>query len=300
MKKLLFFVFVLAAIAGGLSYYKNIMIEKEFAKQIDTISELSHGKIACSGFIDATCSIDTIVYQGHKLADRLTLEGIDPRVQFKEGEFITLPLHATIKNAQYSLFDISNMLKEDIQANLKSFFSKYTKNYDINIDAKFVTDGKSVRDIEIVDLEAKDKITPYHLSGKIIHLDTFPILKRFHVNLDFTTKRIVFFDFLKAMRSCCIDKFPERYLKMSDAQIWDDMIAQTVGVLKINLKSQFNQSLEQDFMRAMIEILQDQKNFLNIDVKAKKDTPMEQTVMMFFIAGPDAVKEIYDIKVKAE
>ena len=300
MKKLLFFVLFLVVGAFALSYYKNMMIAKEFGKQIDTISALEHGPIRCTGLVNADCTIEMIRYQGHKLADEVTLSGIDPRVQFKEGEFINLPLHAKIKNAQYSLFDISSMLKNDIQKNLKSFFTKYTKNYDITIHANFLTDGKHVRDIEIVDLNAEDKITPFHLSGKIIHLDTFPILKDFHVNLDFTSKRIVFYDFLKAMRHCCIDQFPKRYLKMSDGEIWDDMIEQIVSVVKLNMKSQFNQSLEKDFMQVMLEILQDKKNFLEIDVKAKKDTPMEQTVMMFFIAGPDAVKEVYDIQVKAK
>jgi hypothetical protein len=300
MKKLLLLVIILIAGGLGLSHYKNEMIAKEFAKQIDTISELSYGKIACSGLINADCSIDTISYQGEKLADMVILKEIDPRVQFKEGDFINLPLRAEIKNAQYSLFDISNMLKDDIQENLKDFFTRYTKNYDITIEANFLTDGKRVRDIKIIDLEAADKITPFHLQGEIVNLDTFPILKSFHANFDFTGKRIVFYDFMKAMRSCCKDKFPERYLSMSDGEIWNDMIAQTVGVLKMNVKNQFNQELETAFMKAMLAILQEEKNFLDIDVKAKKDTPLEQTVMMFFIAGPDAVKEVYDIAVKAK
>jgi hypothetical protein len=192
------------------------------------------------------------------------------------------------------------MLKDDIQEHLKAFFTRYTKNYDITIEANFLTDGKRVRDVKILDLEAADKITPFHIQGEIVNLDTFPILKSFHANFDFTGKRIVFYDFMKEMRSCCKDKFPERYLSMSDGEIWDDMIAQTVSVLKMNVKSQFNQTLETDFMQAMLAILQEEKNFLDIDVKAKKDTPLEQTVMMFFIAGPDAVKEVYDIKVKAK
>ncbi len=300
MKKLLILVVVIVAAVFGLSYYKNEKIASEFAKQIDTIDALKHGSIKCEGFINADCTIDTLRYQGALLADKLILRGIDPRVQFKDGEFINLPLHAEIKNAQYSLFDISTMLKNDIQENLKSFFSKYTKNYDITIDANFLTDGKSVRDIEIIKLDAEDKITPFVVSGKIVQLDTFPILERFHGSFDFSNKRIVFYDFMKSMRQCCLDKFPDRYLKMSDGEIWDDMIAQTVAVLKMNLKRTFNQELERDLMRAMLDLLQEKRNFLDIDVKAKKMTPLEQTVMMFFIAGPDAVKEVYDIKVEAK
>jgi hypothetical protein len=102
------------------------------------------------------------------------------------------------------------------------------------------------------------------------------------------------------MRKCCKDKFPARYLEMKDGEIWEDMILQTSEILKLNIKSQFNQDVETDFMKAMLALLQEEKNHLDIQVEAKKQIPLEQTVMMFFIAGPDAVKEVYDIKVKAK
>ncbi len=290
----------LIAGAFGLSYFKNTKIAEEFTKQIDTVNALTHGKVSCEGFINADCRIDNITYQGLLLADSLTLKDIDPRVQFEEGTFINLPVHAEIKNAKYSLFDISSMLQDQVQENLKNFFSKYTKNYDISIRAKFLTDGKRVRDVDILEVDAKDKITPFRLKGKVTQIDTYPILQGFQGTFDFSSKRIVFFDFIKEMRKCCLDKFPQRYLKMSNGEIWDDMIAQTASMLKLNIKNQFNQDLETDLMKAMLALLEDEKNFLELDVKAKKQIPLEQTVMMFFIAGPDAVKEVYDIKVKAK
>ncbi len=300
MKKVGIALVVLLVGVFGLSFAKNKMIASEFTKQIDTVADLSHGKVSCKGLINADCSIDNIAYQGKILAERVTLNGIDPRVQFEKGTFINLPLDAKIHNAKMSLFDISSMLQDDIQKDLKDFFIKYTTNYDISIKANFLTDGNSVRAIKILDMNAKDKITPFSVQGEISQLDTFPILKSLHGEFDFSNKRIVFYDFMKRMRVCCKDKFPKRYLNMSDGEIWEDMIKQTSAVLKMNLKNQFNQSIERDVMQAMLVLLQEKKNRLDIDVKAKKDTPLEQTVMMFFIAGPDAVKEIYDIKVRAK
>ncbi len=300
MKKLLLLIIILIAGAFGLSYFKNTKIASEFTKQIDTVEALKHDAVTCEGFINADCRIDNITYQGLLLADSLTLKDIDPRVQFEEGTFINIPVHAEIKNAKFSLFDISSMLKDQVQENLKSFFNKYTKNYDISIRANFLTDGKRVRDVDILEVDAKDKITPFILKGKVTQIDTFPILQGFEASFDFSSKRIVFFDFIKEMRKCCLDKFPARYLKMSDNEIWDDIIKQTSEMLKFNMKNQFNQDLETDMMKALLALLEDKKNTLELDVKAKKQTPLEQTVMMFFIAGPDAVKEVYDIKVKAK
>ncbi len=300
MKKLLLLVVIVIAGVFGLSYYKNEKIASEFTKQIDTVESFKHDAVTCEGFINADCRIDNITYQGLLLADSLTLKDIDPRVQFKEGEFINLPVHAEIKNAKFSLFDISSMLQDQVQEELKNFFTKYTMNYDITIKANFLTDGKRVRDVDILEVDAKDKITPFRLKGKVTQIDTFPILQGFQGSFDFSSKRIVFFDFIKEMRKCCLDKFPERYLKMSDGEIWDDMIEQTSKALKMNIKNTFNQDIETDLMKAMLALLEDEKNILELDVKAKKQTPLEQTVMMFFIAGPDAVKEVYDIKVKAK
>lgn len=300
MKKLLILVVVLMAGIFGLSHFKNEKIASEFTKQIDTVASLKHGAVTCEGFINADCKIEGIMYQGLLLADSLTLKDIDPTVQFEEGTFINLPINAEIKNAKFSLFDISSMLKNDMQEELKNFFTKYTMDYDITIQANFLTDGKRVRDIDIVEVDAKDKITPFRLKGKVTQIDTYPILKGFQGSFDFSNKRIVFYDFIKEMRQCCLDKFPSRYLKMSDEEIWNDMIAQTSKVLKMNIKNQFNQDIETDLMKAMLALLQEKKNILELDVKAKKDTPLEQTVMMFFIAGPDAVKEVYEIKVKAK
>ncbi len=300
LRFLLFLVIVLGAGSYGLSHYKNEKIVSEFTKKLDTVKGFSHGAVTCEGFIKADCRIENIVYQGVSLADSMTLEGIDPLVKFHEGDFISLPLSAKIHNAKFSLFDISNMLKDDIQVELKDFFKKYTSDYDVHIKASFLTDGTTMRAIKILDLDAEDKITPFHLEGKITQLDTFPILENFHATFDFSNKRVVFYDFMKDMRKCCKDKFPKRYLKMSDGEIWDDMILQTTEVLKLNIKSQFNQDIETDLMKAMLALLQEEKNYLDIEVKAKKQTPLEQTVMMFFIAGPDAVKEVYDIKIKAK
>ncbi|HIP47222.1 MAG TPA: hypothetical protein EYG95_06655 [Campylobacterales bacterium] len=300
MKKLLILVVVLIAGAFGLSHFKNAKIASEFTKQIDTVASFEHGTVTCAGFINADCKIEKIMYQGLLLADSLTLKDIDPTVQFEAGTFINLPVNAEIENAKFSLFDISSMLQDEVQEDLKNFFTKYTMDYDINIKANFLTDGQRVRDIDIVEVDAKDKMTPFILEGKIINIDTYPILKGFQGSFDFSHKRIVFYDFIKEMRKCCLDKFPERYLKMSDEEIWNDMISQTTEVLKMNIKNQFNQDIETDLMKAMLSLLQEEKNILELDVKAKKDTPLEQTVMMFFIAGPDAVKEVYDIKVRAK
>ena len=300
MKILLMLLALLIAGTFGLSYYKNTKIASEFTKQIDTVEALKHDAVTCEGFINADCRIDNITYQGLLLADSLTLKDIDPSVQFEEGTFINLPVHAEIHNAKFSLFDISGMLQDTIQEELKNFFTKYTMDYDISIKANFLTDGKRVRDVEILEVDAKDKITPFVLKGKVTQIDTFPILQGFQGSFDFSSKRIVFYDFIKEMRKCCLDKFPERYLKMSDGEIWDDMITQTSQALKLNIKNQFNQDIETELMKAMLALLEDEKNTLELDVKAKKQTPLEQTVMMFFIAGPDAVKEVYDIKVKAK
>jgi hypothetical protein len=297
---LLFLVIVLGVGSYGLSHYKNEKIVSEFTKKLDTVEAFSHGAITCEGFVKADCRIENIAYQGIALADSMTLQGIDPLVKFHEGDFISLPLSAKIHNAKFSLFDISNMLKDDIQKELKDFFKKYTSDYDVTIKASFLTDGTTMRDIKILDLQAEDKITPFQLEAKVTQLDTFPILENFHVSFDFSNKRIVFYDFMKDMRKCCKDKFPARYLEMKDGEIWEDMILQTSEVLKLNIKSQFNQDVETDFMKAMLALLQEEKNYLDIQVEAKKQTPLEQTVMMFFIAGPDAVKEVYDIKVKAK
>ncbi len=300
MNKLLILVVVLIAGVFGLSHFKNEKIASEFTKQIDTVASLTHGPVVCEGFINADCRIDGITYQGLLLADSLILKDIDPTVQFEEGTFIDLPVSAEIENAKFSLFDISSMMQDGIREELKNFFTKYTTGYDINIKASFLTDGKRVRDIDILEVDAKDKITPFILKGKIVQLDSYPILKGFQGSFDFSNKRIVFYDFIKEMRQCCLDKFPQRYLKMSDEEIWNDMILQTSEMLKLNIKNQFNQDIETDLMKAMLALLQDEKNILDLKVTAKKDTPLEQTVMMFFIAGPDAVKEVYDIKVKAK
>ncbi len=298
-----FLIFLALVLGGGsfaLSTYKNNKIAEEFSKKIDTVSDFTHGPILCEGFIKADCHIDNLAYQGLALADSMTLRGIDPLVKFNEGDFISLPLSATLHNVKYSLFDISSLLKDDIQNELQSFFKQYTSDYDVNVAATFWTDGTTVRALKIDKMKVDDKITPFTLSGSIKQLDTYPILEDAHGSFDFTKKRTVFNDFMKSMRGCCKDKFPERYLKMSDTQIWDDMTYQTSEILKLNLKNTFNQQIEKDLMQAMLELLQDKKNFLTIDVKAKKETPLEQTVMMFFIAGPDAVKEIYDINIKAK
>ncbi len=300
MKKLLLFGIVLAIGFFAASYFKNQKIAQEISKQLDTVEAFKHGPITCNGLVKADCQMPNISYHGTLLAERVTLQGIDPLVQFKEGEFLTIPVKAKVKNAKFSLFDISSMFKNDIQKELKDFFAKYTKNYDITLDAAIVTDGKSVRDVDIVELYAKDKITPFRLSAKVTQIDTFPILHHFEGNFDFTNKRIVFYDFLDTMRKCCIDKFPKRYLQMSNEAIWNDIVMQTVAVLEINLKGQFIQEAERDFMEAMVAILQDKKNFLKLVARSKKETPLEQIVMMFFIAGPDAVKEAYDIKIEAK
>ncbi len=300
MKKLFILTLLLAGLAFGLSYFKNDKIASEFSKQIDTVSALSHGEVTCKGFINADCTIKDIVYQGLALADSLELKGIDPTMQFKEGVFTNIPLAAEIKNAKFSLFDISNMFKDDVQVDLKNFFTKYTTNYDIHIEANLLTDGKSARAVDIIKLDAEDKITPFVLSGKVTQLDTFPILNSFKGSIDFSNKHAVFNDFMKEMRGCCLEKIPARYAKMSDGEVWDDMIAQTSMMLEQSLKQQFNQDIETDMMKAMLALLKDEKNTLYIDVNAKKETPLEQTVMMFFIAGPDAVKEVYDIKVEAK
>ena len=300
MKKLLFIAIILGVGAVGLSYFKNTKITSEFLKQIDKVTNLTHGKMTCTGFIKADCSLENIAYKGTLLADSMTLRGIDPMVQPTEGEFITLPLEATIHNAKFSLFDISAMLKDNFQQELQSFFKKYTTDYDIHIKAEFLTDGRGVRDINIIDLFAEDKITPFHISTVVKQLDTFPVLETLHASFDVSHKRLVFFDFMKAMRKCCKDKFPERYLEMSDIEIWDDMVHQTVAAVKLSLKGQFNQGVEVAFMKALLDILEDQKNAFDVSVTAKKPTPLEQTVMMFFIAGPDSVKDVYDIQVKAK
>jgi len=276
------------------------MIQSEFSKQLDTVSDLTYDDISCHGFVDAACHIDNLRYQGKLLADELILKGIDPTVRFHKGSFIEIPIDAEVKNAKFSLFDISNMLKDKMQAALKDFFAKYTKNYDIHLKANILTDGESVRAVDITDLDAEDKITPFRLSAKVSKLDTFPILEKLHGTFDFSNKRIVFYDLMKRMRVCCKDQFPKRYLKMSDGEIWDDMIKQTSKILKFNMQSQFNQTVETDLMKAMLVLLQEKKNILDIDVKAKKETPLEQTVMMFFIAGPDEVKDVYDMKVIAK
>ena len=300
MIKLLIFFVILVAGVFGLSTFKNSKIADEFTKQLAGISALKHGDISCEGFINADCTIGEISYQDILLADSVVLKGIDPTVQFKEGVFVSVPLEAKITNAKLSLFDISNMLKDDVQKELKNFFIKYTSDYDITLKANFFTDGTRMRDINIISLDAEDKMTPFVLSGKISQLDTFPILNGFKGAFDFSKKRIVFYDFMKEMRMCCPDKIPARYVEMSDGEVWDDMIAQTSQFLKLNIKNQFNQSIEKDLMKAMLALLQDEKNTLQLEVIAKKETPLEQTVMMFFIAGPDAVKEVYDIKVEAK
>ncbi len=300
MKKLLLFMTILLIGFFAASYFKNQKIAEEIAKQLDTVQALKHGGIHCTGLVKADCEMQDIVYQDTRLAESVTLKGIDPLVQFHEGNFIEIPVEAEIKNAKFSLFDISSLLKNDIQKELKNFFSKYTKNYDISIKANFLTDGKRVRDIDIVDVDAQDKITPFLLKGKVSAIDTFPILDGFYAKFDFTNKRLVFYDFLDEMRRCCIKKFPERYLKMSNEAIWNDIVMQISAMLTMNLKNQFIQEGERDMMRAMLDILQDKKNYLVLDVKAKKKVPLEQTVMQFFIAGPDAVKAVYDMKIEAK
>ena len=300
MIKLPIFFVILVAGVFGLSTFKNSKIADEFTKQLAGISALKHGDISCEGFINADCTIGEISYQDILLADSAVLKGIDPMVQFKEGVFVSVPLEAKITNAKLSLFDISNMLKDDVQKELKNFFIKYTSDYDITLKANFFTDGTRMRDINIISLDAEDKMTPFVLSGKISQLDTSPILKGFKGAFDFSKKRIVFYDFMKEIRMCCPDKIPAQYAEMSDEEVWDDMIAQISQFLKLNIKNQFNQSIETDIVKAMLAILQDEKNTLQLEVIAKKETPLEQTVMMFFIAGPDAVKEVYDIKVEAQ
>jgi len=304
MKKILLFllglVLLLGAGAVGLSYYKNDKIASEFSKKLDTVSNLSYASIACDGFVNADCTIKDIAYQGKMLADSVTLEGIDPRVQFKKGTFIKIPLSAKIKNAKFSLFDISSMMKNDIQVELKDFFTKYTKDYDIDIDATMTTDGESVRSVEIVKLDAKDKITPFILKAKVDKLDTFPALSNFHIAFDLSKKRVIFYDFLESMRQCCSDKIPERYVTMKNEEIWNDMIERTSISLSANVNNQFNQEIETQFMKAILVLLNDEKNTLSIDAVSKKETALEQVVMMFFLAGPDAVKSIYDIKVSAK
>ena len=295
-------IFLLIVVAGifGLSTFKNSKIADELTQQLAGISALKHGDISCEGFINADCTIGEISYQDILLADSVVLKGIDPTVQLKEGVFVSIPLEAKIINAKLSLFDITNMLKDDVQKELKNFFNKYTSDYDITLKANFYTDGTRLRDIDIISLDAEDKMTPFVLSGKISQLDTSPILNGFKGAFDFSKKRIVFYDFMKEMRMCCPDKIPAQYVEMSDEEVWDDMIAQTSQFLKLNIKNQFNQSIETDLVKAMIAILQDEKNTLQLEVIAKKETPLEQTMMMFFIAGFDAVKEVYDIKVEAK
>ena len=302
MKKILLaLVLFLGAGSVGLSYFKNDKIASELTKHIDTISALKHGPLTCKGFVKADCTISDIVYQGLSLADSVTLKGIDPTVQPSEGDFVRLPLEAEIKNAKFSLFDISSMFKNDMQKELKNFFTKYTTDYDITIKANFLTDATTVKEVEIVELNAQDKLTPFILKGKVAQLDTFPILEGFTGAFDLSNKHVVFNDLMKEMRACCKDKIPERYRKMRDAEAWDDMISQTSKALKMNIKNnQFHQGLEIDFMKAMLALLQDEKNTLELQVKSKKSVPLEQTVMMFFIAGPDAVKDVYDIKIKAK
>jgi len=295
-------IFLLIVVAGtfGLSTFKNSKIADELTQQLAGISALKHGDISCEGFINADCTVGEISYQDILLADSVVLKGIDPTLQLKEGVFVSIPLEAKIINAKLSLFDITNMLKDDVQKELKNFFNKYTSDYDITVKANLYTDGTRLRDIDIISLDAEDKMTPFVLSGKISQLDTSPILKGFKGAFDFSKKRIVFYDFMKEMRMCCPDKIPAQYVEMSDEEVWDDMRAQTSQFLKLNIKNQFNQSIETDLVKAMISILQDEENTLKLELIAKKETPLEQTMMMFFISGFDAVKEVYDIRVEAK
>ena len=295
-------IFLLIVVAGtfGLSTFKNSKIADELTQQLAGISALKHGDISCEGFINADCTVGEISYQDILLADSVVLKGIDPTLQLKEGVFVSIPLEAKIINAKLSLFDITNMLKDDVQKELKNFFNKYTSDYDITVKANLYTDGTRLRDIDIISLDAEDKMIPFVLSGNISQLDTSPILNGFKGAFDFSKKRIVFYDFMKEMRMCCPDKIPAQYVEMSDEEVWDDMRAQTSQFLKLNIKNQFNQSIETDLVKAMISILQDEENTLKLELIAKKETPLEQTMMMFFISGFDAVKEVYDIRVEAK
>jgi len=300
MKKFLLFLMVFLGLGSvGLSYFKNDKIASVLRSKLDTVKAFKYDKITCDGFVKADCRIDGVAYMGKSLADSVTFGGIDPTVQFDVDNFKKIPLHAEVKGAKYSLFDISSMMKESVQTDLKDFFAKYTKDYDITIDALLATNGESVRSVEIVKLDAEDKITPFVVSGEVDKLDTFPVLKHFNAHFDFSKKREIFYDFLENMRACCQDKIPARYLKMSNEAIWNDVISQMTVALGENLHNQFNQDVETQFIKAMLVLLQDERNTLEVAVKSKKDIPLEQTVMQFFIQGPDAVKAAYDIQIKA-
>ncbi len=300
MKKIIISIVVIIGIIIVLFQIKNRMIEKEFQKQIASVSELSYKRVECSGLLLKTeCSIYDIKYQKNKIADRVTIYNIDPTVKFKDGNFIDLPLDAKIEGISRSMFDISSLFHDEISKKMENFFKKYSSNYSAMIKAVMRTDGKTIKAVNIKELNVKDRLTPFIMSANIKDINTFPILESFQGTFDLSEKRIIFYDFITQMKKCCLDKVPLRYQNMNNEDIWNSMIEETIAVLDINLNKEFNQNLEIDIMNTAKIILKEEKNNFFFNIKAKKEIFLEEVVMKLFLVGPDTLLENYNITVKA-
>ena len=300
MNKIIISILIIVATTITLFQIKNNMIEEEFQKQIENTHDLSYKKIECSGLLlKSDCSIYEIKYQQTKVADKVTIYNIDPTITFQEGNFIDLPLDAKIEGINSSMFDISSLFHDEIAKKMESFFKKYTSGYSATIEATMLTDGKTIKAINVKELNVKDKLTPFVISANIKNINTFPILESFQGTFDLSEKRIIFYDFITQMKKCCIDKMPSRYKNMSNEEIWNHMIKQTISILDINLNKKFNQELEIDIMNTAKQILQEEKNNFFFDIKAKKTIQLEEVIMKLFLVGPDILLENYEIKVKA-
>ncbi len=300
MNKIIISILIIVATTITLFQIKNNMIEEEFQKQIENTPNLSYTKVECSGLLlKSDCSIKDIKYKNTKVADEVTIYNIDPTITFEDDNFINLPLDAKIVGINSSMFDISSLFHDEIAKKMESFFKKYTSGYSATIKATMLTDGKTIKNINVKELNVKDKLTPFVISINLKNINTFPILQRFQGTFDLSEKRIIFYDFITQMKNCCIDKIPSRYKTMSNEEIWNHMIKQTISILDINLKKKFNQNLEIDIMNTAKKILQEEKNNFFFDIKAKKTIRLEEVIMKLFLVGPDILLDNYDIKVKA-
>ena len=301
MNKIFISTVVLIGTIFALFQVKNGMIEKEFRVQVESVSDLSYENISCGGMLlKSECSIYNIAYQKTKVAERVTIYNIDPTVSFQDGDFIELPLDAKIVGIYDSMFDISSLFNDEIAKSMESFFKKYTSGYDADIQAIMLTDGKTVKSVNITKLDVQDKLTPFIISANIKNINTFPILQSFQGTFNLSKKRIIFYDFITQMRECCKDKIPSRYIRMNNEETWNHMISQTISILDLNLKKKFNQNLEINIMNAAKKILQEEKTNFFFDLKAKQAVPLEEIVMKLFLVGPDILLENYDITVKAK
>ncbi len=284
--RLVIFIIVIILALLGISHYKNSFIAKELTKELDKNPAITQKEVTCSGFIKSDCTITEPKVNALVLSDSVTIEGIDPTVMPKEGEFKPIKLKIEAKGVRYSLWDF--LKKNPLFGTNRDFFQKYGKKYDVDADFVALSDGKTVRSIDVVRLKADDKMLPFELSTKADSLDKELVLKHLDINLNLSKKREIFNDFITIAKKN--GTLPPQMASKSNQEI----ISEISSMMLRNSTS----------IRALDEVtkalLDANSTSLSVKIDAKSDTPISKMLIPLVLSQGGALEEFFDIEVKAK